>query len=606
MSKTGAEIFLRTFQMGYDIGGDIQEKRKQKALSEAYTAIPQGQEVEYEPDVSAIPEAGADVQAARKQMGPGLTEQQRMLQEQAGVGTDQNLEIQRKVTLQDHVANRMRMEQEMRNAGVSAKEIMQYRKDYSSELSNVATKFRDRAVAAWQGGDFDTAARMIESSYQYIGDGADVKAQFVSDGRGGMALALAGVDETTGDATLERPILVSDPKQFTVLSESIIRGQREAAELAKDYQAMEIADAAEKREGWMFENTKDLVVNQKKANLLKTYLDAQDNRIKMYTGLAKVASDAASLGWKQGKGGSSDFLKAEKEMSSQINTLLTESGRIPEEKIQQRKSTAAAFLQFNPEIPVGEMANVSLKYSEMQDDAVSRAEQIVADSPQFAQLAEDTPEYRRVVREETKKLMKPHHEVIDGQTYFVSDEGYYKVPNRFTTGKRNMTYTDLMTKLTVEMEQDPTMARLAEVTGAKAGQPKGGVKIETTGTKTETTEPTAVPKPKEKAAIPTPEGAPAEKAKQGEPKADAVRTTDPIEQGMIPEVKGKESKHTYEKNKALNDSLRKVRAFAVKSSSEKPSLQDLYNAMTHPGLQKGEREAIQTILNKVGPASRGR
>jgi len=235
---------------------------------------------------------------------------------------------------------------------------------------------------------------------------------------------------------------------------------------------MRLAESAEgrattkhKQDNWMYKNTKDLIVKGKEMDLLSTYVKTRQGEATLALGWAKAAASASSQGWGKGggkDGGGGSFLTAEKELSKQIDTLLTNTQRIPGEKLQQRKATGAAFMLHNHGVPVAEMANVSLNYSELQDRAVSQAEADVADSPQWAEVNQDTPAYRAAVKEQTRAIMKPAHEVIDDKTYYINEGNYYQVPPRFISGnRRTTTYTDIMTQVQAQLEDDPALQRMA-------------------------------------------------------------------------------------------------------------------------------------------------
>lgn len=648
-SPTGARVFLDAFRLGYGIGERKKEQNKEDAISDAYGMLSSLEDVSTETDdigVSAIPNQPAltskqkqlnlqQREAIRSERGTDvpITTAKQQLAEQ--VGNVAEFDAPQKVMpLQDLTALRIEARRKLRDAKVSGKDIAQFDNDFNAKLKSQATKYRDLAINAWQTGNFKKAEQFIEQSYQFIPDGADVTARFVPDGQGGSALALAFQDSTTGDATLEHPMLVTTPEQFLSLSGRAI-DFTEQLELDKSLQALRLNESAEGRaqekhrqDNYIFNQTKDLVVAQKQADLIKTYVTTRQGEAQLAIAAAKVAASAANNGWGgSGDGKGSSFLTAEKELSKQIDTLFANSGRVPEEKIQQRKLVGAAFLQANAGAPVSEIANVGLNYGELQDQARAQAEQLIASDPNFIQLSQDSQQYKAAVRQQMFKIMAPHHEVIDGQTYFKTDSGIYKVPDRFSTGRRTTTtYTDIYTQMQAQVSNDPALRRLAEVAGV---QPSGtaisaNVSSSARGQQTRTTEPTPSPTPKPApqprpgTALPPPNISAEGIAQRTGNRSTGVRDNDPINRGMLPErsvpkgVPGVTEKVTDRQAVELNNSLRKVRAFAVRGTPDpklgRPTGKDLRNALNHPGTTPSEKEAIRRILKSATsrPNRRGR
>lgn len=378
---------LSGFKLGYGVGNDIQDKNKERAKAEAYNILTgMGGEAEYDTitdksgaEVKAIPTAPAEVAQARGGIvpegapiprvgGDGLTEQQRELASQAG-----GMDIPQKISLVDHVSNRRRARDLMREAGVSGEELLKFDDDYTKQMSKNATKYRDAALNAWKAGDYDRAAKLVESSYQYIADGSDARATFQptgeldSNGNPKMALSIGFQDSLTGESSQETPMLIRDINDFAVMSEKALDYGRGLG-MQKDLLAIKTQEEANKRA-------------ESKFNFWDTNKDT-DRKLDNLFKLAKVENDAyamqaklvASLG---GEKAAKQVLAREKNLLAEIDRRALDDKTFSNPDTRQDVSATASALNRIAGENMG--AAEIIETSKYITNVVSNADRVIQD-----------------------------------------------------------------------------------------------------------------------------------------------------------------------------------------------------------------------------------
>lgn len=621
------ENFATGFGIGLKAGKERREYNKEEALSEAYNLIPQGQEAQYDTitdpqgqAVSAIPTPGPQVQKARAGMGGIPTQQQEMLQDQAGT-----LDVPQKITLEDHVVKRQKARDIMRSAGVSGKEMQQFDTDYNASLERNARRFRDLAANAWQTGNYDAAAKYIESSYQYINDGSDVKAKFIpsgkttTDGRPEMVLAMGFVDNVTGDATLAQPMTVPTVNEFVSMSEKAIDFTK-GLELDKSMQALKLSEQAgkqaeEKHKFWSDNKKDNLELDQltKVAGLEKLnseMLLAQNKYNRSFAGGDKEAKSA---------------LAYEKEVHAVVKDRIeqgdTRFNTDNPDTIQDLSRNAAAFGRMtNGELPTDQVVGASIYVTplvarineQVEADFAARGKAAGTDAEQVS----DT-ELRRQKLQAKQELMTKHGilrknpETGEVEIRVSADGQYLPAPPSLYGGTPLATQYRLKETMlnsvssTSGISQD-IIDRARKVLGLPPGSGGGGVSVTTSTT---TSGPAGTPA---QTAIPTPGQAPTTAPEAAVPtsrvKPEAVKLPPPppkeyknyagIEgKKRLLESKAKTEQERATRNELIDSTLAKIDAGEKVSKKE---IKDALDAFSNWNFSDERRGKLRAHLRNTG------
>lgn len=605
-----SEGLLAGFQLGYGVGEKYQEKKKKSTISDAFATLGELGTTPQPTQPAAIPVPAVQPQQAGVEGIPTAAP----TVADAVVADDAP-----PLKIQDHTDIYNRGLRALSSAGASPEVQAQYRQQYSETLDTLGKQKLNAAVNAMQAGDLEAAARYATQFYGYQPDGSSAVVKATPNG-----LAMTFTDDVTGKATTG-PMLISDPRDLLVKGTSMMDAAR-GLEIEDRIQVMDVRKQKAKNANDIFEATKDLKIEGLELSNLQIVKNIENNTVQQLVWNEKINKSARGKGIKP-----ADWLKQEKEISKNVDTLYTAGDTdITGLDALDIKATAAAFAQNNLGRPASIMAKVGVDYSRLQDEAMATAQATVSEDPNFGEMSKDSTAYRRAVRKEMINIMQTDgsHKVVDDKSYFVSDSGdAFLVPARFISGNPDITTSfDRAVNIRSQIDSDPVVKKARAVAGIKSG------KIPMTSAPASTTSPAASEGQVKPAGTPT-EGvvtseAPkisavdiAAEAKKQQPEVTAAPAAiptgpaaaptpkkakpvsgDPLEQGMIPETSGGYGKYSASEAKSLNDSLRKVRMYAVSEGKDKtfgkPTVRDLKLALEHPGNTPSQKKALEVLISK--------